>query len=314
MGKFYTNTLALTNIGLLMYAYGDDIKAQEYYQKALQADPLHYDAIWNYSSSLLRQCSAGQSQEWSTAWKMYEYRFKRSQPTKCNRHLPLWDGSIVDSICVLAEQGIGDKIQFGRYISLLKDYCDKIYVECHESLDVFFSDYECVRVPTGSYGIPLCSLPGRFVNIPSEKYLPFTWTGGEKTAVCWWGSPTHANNKYRSCSPHYFKDLAESTGLEMVAITNDPKLLVPKNIEKRVVSNWTECVAKLNMCKQLISVDTSLVHLAGSLGIPTIMLQPYKETDFRWGYGGSNMWYNSVFVVENNQNWDLAFKKVKECI
>jgi ADP-heptose:LPS heptosyltransferase len=67
----------------------------------------------------------------------------------------------------------------------------------------------------------------------------------------------------------------------------------------------------------IVSVDTSIVHLAGSLGVPTIMVQPLMETDFRWGSGEETAWYQSVSIVPNRNNWDEVFAVVRkklECL
>ena len=64
----------------------------------------------------------------------------------------------------------------------------------------------------------------------------------------------------------------------------------------------------------IITVDTSIVHMAGALGARTWMIQPYKETDFRWGTNNdkSNIWYSSVDIYRNPNDWDFVFDRLEE--
>ena len=134
-GKYGQYSSAYNNLGLLHYALGNDKTALEHYSRALNIDPLNYDAIWNYGSALLRSSNC------VDGWKHYEYRFKQPS-SKFKAELPMWDGvSSGSSICVLAEQGIGDKIMFSRYLHLLSEKFTTIYVQCHPSLDCFYSSY-----------------------------------------------------------------------------------------------------------------------------------------------------------------------------
>ena len=65
----------------------------------------------------------------------------------------------------------------------------------------------------------------------------------------------------------------------------------------------------------VVSVDTSLVHMCGSLGRECWMLQPLKETDFRWGdssMGEDNIWYPSVRIIRNPGSWTQTFKIIMD--
>jgi hypothetical protein len=76
-----------------------------------------------------------------------------------------------------------------------------------------------------------------------------------------------------------------------------------------VSGSWMDTVAVLRSLKCVVTVDTAIVHLAGVVGTPCIMLQPLKETDYRWGVGLSeSIWYPSLQIVEN-KGWDNAFDK-----
>lgn len=307
--------LAYNNLGLLSYANGNDQEAIDFYIAALTVNPIHYEGIWNYANALLRKYFSSDSPsatDWANGWSMYEYRFKRENgAVKISTGLPRWNGiSSGNSICVLAEQGLGDKIMFGRYIHLLKKYFKEIYVECHPSLDVFFSDFKICRVPTGEVSIPICSLAGHF-GLISEKWLEGKFTArkfdsGLNIGVVWSGSTTHANDKNRSCPSSYFSALAKYGTLHSLNPSAKPAI----NVIPYSGDSWASTASTLLGLDVVISVDTSIVHLAGTLGVPCIMVQPKHETDFRWGLGHTDTpWYSSVRIV-NHTNWDTAFSIV----
>lgn len=311
-------TLALNNLGLSSYMLGDDTTALSCYTRALTIDPLYYECLWNYANAYLRSGFSGASIDWNKGWSMYSYRFKRPNgAVRITPGVPLWDMVTPGtSIVVMAEQGLGDKIMFSRYIPFLAEYFDKIIIECSEDLEVFYPGYTCVRSALGAapVGIPVCSLAQLFYNRhPSANWMPYdpvlvtTPILQPKIGVVWSGSPTHANNHNRSCLGTYMRDLGDLGTLYSL----NPSERRISGIVPMQTSSWSSTIALVKELTLVITVDTSIVHLCGTLGIPTIMIQPLHETDFRWGnLEGPNYWYPSVHVVNNN-SWDAAFVKVR---
>lgn len=313
-------TLALNNLGLLEYARGNDSLAIDYYKHALSIDPLYYDCLWNLGNATLRKyfsSEVGDAEDWKLGWSLYEYRFKRVNPVRVDNVLPRWDGRSGNKIVVLAEQGHGDKIMFGRYLSHLSLEND-VYVQCHPSLDVFFSDYKIVRDPAevnDAVSVPMCSLAGHF-GLVSADWLSgkFTGVGNGGIGCVWSGSDTHANNRNRSCPSSYFSSLREYGSLYSL----NPAAGSAKSIIDLKPKTWAETCSYILGLDVVVTVDTAIVHLCGTLGVPCIMVQPLVETDFRWGLGHSDTpWYESVVIVGNNNSWDDAFasvRKILECI
>lgn len=313
--------LALNNLGLLEYARGNDSLAISYYHAALKIDPVYYDALWNLSNATLRSyfsSETGSAESWKLGWTLYDYRFKRSSnAVTISSAPPTWDGrSSGTSIVVLAEQGLGDKIQFGRYLHCLYKYFDEVHVECHPSLDCFFSDFKICRSPFESgcsVSVPLCSLAGHF-GLVSESWLSGKFSGrsldGFNIGVVWSGSETHANTRNRNCPASYFLGLREFGSLYNLNLTGNCAGITNLNPK-----SWSETAANVLSMDVVVTVDTSIVHLCGTLGVPCIMIQPLMETDFRWGLNHSDTpWYKSVIIVSNPCSWDLAFDNVKEIL
>ena len=315
-GKYGAYSLAYCNLGLLEYYLGNDDNAIAFYTACLDLDPLHMDAIWNYSTTLLRKGCSGEDINWDTAWKMYSYRFKRSSAVRITNSLHEWDGvSFVDKIVVLSEQGIGDKLMFGRYIHMLSAYCNTVVVQCHPSLDIFFSSWETCREPTDGYGIPICSLAKIFGFAPAQwlNFGPRKVIDG-KIGIVASGSVTHANNRNRSAPGHYFSVLSEFGNLSNLS----PTVLNISGITEEGSLDWNKTIESVLSCSLVISVDTSIVHLCGSLGVPCLVLQPLAETDFRWGNKNldywESYWYPSVTVIRNPGSWKKTFEKVITCL
>ena len=302
-GKYGKYALAVNNIGLMYYASGDDDTAMNCYTTALELDPLYGEAVWNYGNAQLRgsNCSLG--------WDLYEFRFNRGTGSvRIDNSVPRWDGvTCGDEICVQTEQGFGDKIMFGRYLKCLEKYFKKIVVVCHESLDCLYSDYECIRAVRGTVMVPICSL-AMYFGIVEENWLdgkfPAIDLPGRNIGIVWNGSVTHANNANRSCSPHYFKRLSAYGKLWNLNPADDAKWC-----DNSGCKTWAETASFIQGLDIVVSVDTSIVHLAGTLGVPCIMMQPLKETDFRWGHSVDNVWYKSVKCIPN-KDWEKTFSTV----
>ncbi len=314
-------TLALNNLGLLEYAIGLDDNATTLYRHALTIDPLYYDALWNLSNSVLRQyfsSDVGEAKDWELGWKLYEYRFKRNIPGNkdIRTEIEQWDGvSSGNTIVVQTEQGLGDKIMFGRYLPLLKEKFARVVVQCHPSLDCLYDDYEIIRdvfEEPAAVGIPICSLAGIF-GLADEKWLEGKFNArkfdkGFNIGCVWSGSSTHLNNANRSCSPSYFTGLSDLGNLYSI----NPGCRVPKGITDISSESWADTASTVLGLDVVVTVDTSIVHLCGTLGVPCIMIQPLVATDFRWGLGHKdNAWYASVTVIEN-KGWDAAFAEVRK--
>ena len=309
---------ALGNMGLLAYEYGDDLLASSLYVRALSINPLHYMSIWNNSLALLRKyCSGGALHQ--HAWRMHTYRFKA---VKAISSVPVtWTGEKVSKLVVLAEQGIGDRLMYGRYLSLID--CPEIWVQCDASMDCFFSGYKICRTVEESgctVGVPIGNLASIF-GIVDGVWIPRAKTWNPKMTVCveWAGSSTHKNDANRSCYAGYFSMLAKKfPSVRFINVRPDSKSV--RGIEK-LGGTWAESTSIVGGCDLVISVDTSIVHLAGSMGVDCLMLQPLRDTDFRWGNPitkvengmgvEDNIWYSSVKVLEN-PGWDKLFTEVEK--
>ena len=178
---------------------------------------------------------------------------------------------------------------------------------------MFFSDYKTCRLASQSHAevsVPLCSLSAVFglgrahwiacPQVPVSDYI----------LVEYQGSPTHANDINRSCSPAYFTSYL---GGYKLANANPGRRQV-KNIEQIACASWTDTMRAVAGASLVITVDTSLAHLCGSMNRECWLLQPLRATDYRWGHGTTSVLYPSMRIFKNPGNWDVVFKQVKEAL
>lgn len=311
-------SMALSNLGLYYYTMGNDRAAIECYRKGLLADPENYNCSFNLSCALLRQACSGKPELFDEAWTLYQERFRKTPPVSIklpNPHVQLWDGSQVDSILVYAEQGYGDNLMFARYLPLLKNFTKQIFVQCDTSMQPLFAEYDTVfdgRECDATHALPIASLAHIFPMMPGDwlagRYLTAPASEDFNIGIVWAGNPGHANDHNRSTSMHRFHALAKYAKLHCLT----PGFKGSKFINKLDINDWTDTCRAIQSMDLVICVDTSVAHLAGCLGKECWMLQPLKDTDFRWGNHNtsSNVWYDSVKVYRNPNSWDVVFDNV----
>ena len=282
------------------------------YDRAIQLKPDYVDGYWNKS---LLKLLTGQYEE---GWKLYEWR-RQAKATKSNYKLydqPLWLGkeSLQNKILLVeAEQGLGDIIQFCRYIPILENIGAKVILETPKALASIIktipSNFLILEnrqsLPHFDYHIPIMSLPHAFntntQNIPasipylfSDKIKREYWNKklSKKTklrvGLVWSGSTAHRNDKSRSLP---LKDLEpvlqlpfEFHSLQKEVRENDQKTLFEFNQVHQhhdELNDFSDTAALIEEMDLIISVDTSVAHLAGALGKDVWILLSYHP-DYRW--------------------------------
>ena len=323
-GGYAEYELALNNLGLMYYMQGSDKQALETYEKALAINPNYYDCLWNKATAILRQASSGHPEKFKEGWELYEYRFLKTPPVQLKNSKPgltPWDGvTPIKSVIVMAEQGIGDNFMWARYIPLLQKIVPEVWVQCNTDMALMF---QSLGVKTLTYttecdcmnAVTMGSLSKMFPELPEGDWLKNYGDKHEFSSerfnigIVHAGSNTHANNRNRSVPVHRFHGLAKLANLYSLS----PGFKSTKFVNSLPIETWEDTIKYIRGLDLVITVDTSVVHLCGCLGVECWMLQPLKETDFRWGdesMGSRNAWYSSVRVFRNPNNWDVVFDNV----
>lgn len=237
--------------------------------------------------------------DFAEGWPFYESRrWAEEAPVATPRlSFPEWRGEPVSSLLLFPEQGFGDQIQFARYVPLLKARGIAVTLACAPALARLFAPLGVPILPAeGQVVFPPCdawaligSLPLRLgtrpETIPSPApLLARPRPAGGRVGLAWRGKPRPDPN--RSLPPA----LAERILARPEVIS-----LQPEDTGARDFQETAEIMAGLDL---IISIDTAMAHLAGSLGQPTWLLLPALKTDWRWMRDRTDsLWYPSMRIL-----------------
>jgi tetratricopeptide (TPR) repeat protein len=333
---------ALNGRGVSLNALNQQVEAIASFDRALAVDPNHADAHFNKALSLLaigdyRQGFAG-----------YEWRWKRSGARGLHSFgRPLWRGEYPlnhRAILLHAEQGFGDTIQFVRYAVLLARSGAKVTLEVHGPLKPLLSRLEgCESTialgdarPAYDVHCPLGSLPLAFnterATVPADIPYLFADAGrvnlwahrleafsGRRVALVWAGSVNHPNDQNRSIPLASLRPLWTSVAARFVSLqrdlrASDEQLLAASPVLHlgADLADFDDTAAVLDLCDLVITVDTSVAHLAAAMGRPVWILLPFFS-DWRWtATGESSPWYPAARLFRQLRpgDWDGVIARV----
>ena len=326
---------ALCNYGIALQALNQLDGALACYTRALQLRPGLAETQWN--SGLCRLARG----EFELGWQLYEWGRacgQRGPQRVFDRPLWLGEQSLHGKTILLhAEQGLGDTLQFCRYATRVAALGATVWLEVQPSLRTLLAQLPGVSgvvaqgaaLPHFDYHCPLLSLPlalrTRLDSIPAQA--PYLQADPVKTAawsqrlaaerrplvgIAWSGNATHKNDALRSIPLASLASLfeQEATFINIQTELRDSDRATLQQFKVQDVSHdlheFSDTAALLACLDQVISVDTSVAHLAGALGKPTTLLLPYAA-DFRWLLQRADSpWYPSMRLMRQTAigNWD----------
>lgn len=321
IAKYPDFALAYNNLGLIEFDANNFSYAQELYRTAIKLKPDYADAHWNLSLALgLDYFSVPSSGSLEEVVKEYSWRFNKTNPVSIARTIGTneWDGSELGDkkLLIICEQGLGDMIQFMRYAYTFDP--KNIILHLPESLHPLVKKpYQVTNVSTvdHDYWIPMCSLL-KYVPVGTgSSYISGFGSreleGTFKIGIVWKGSAKHQNDKNRSMHYRDFYWLFKyGTVYSLQYDTELPKSV--KDIHKCNIRTWVDTAEYINSMDVIVTVDTSVAHLAGALGKRCITLIPGNGIDWRWGKTNEKcVWYDSMTLVRN-RSMERAEELVRE--
>jgi tetratricopeptide (TPR) repeat protein len=320
------------------------IEALDNFDHAIKLSPDHSIAHWNKALLLL---VSGNFQQ---GWIEHEWRWKSvTKDHVRNFSQPLWLGKESlegKTILLHSEQGFGDTIQFCRYVKLVAKLRAKIILEVEPALVGLLSELEGVNqivtrgdpLPKFDFQCPLLSLPLAFNTtletipaplryVESNRTKVDTWKRklGEKSrkriGIAWSGSHFHNNDHNRSIAIHEILPLlSPSPSYEYISLQKEMRnsdATALESVEIKFFGNelndFSDTAALCELVDIVISVDTSVAHLAGALGKPTWILLPYNP-DWRWLLNRSDSpWYPSMTLYRQKTagDWKTVLSELK---
>ena len=340
------NPDTLNDLGSAFKAMGNHKQALENYTRAIQVNSDHAEAHWNRSLALLL------TSNYTEGWTEYEWRWKSAnrQPRKLAG--PAWQGESLSGrrIFLYTEQGLGDSIQFIRYAQQLKERGATVIVELPSELSRVFATCRGIDqiinqgepLPIFDFHSPLMSLPGllntREGTIPSD--IPYLSPPDDrkvtlsrifdrgspslKVGIVWAGSPKHTNDSNRFCQAQNFLVISNLQSVQLYSLQKGGRVPELSSVEPAGsiidlsghLEDFADTAQALGKLDLLITVDTSVAHLAGAMGTPVWVLLPYVP-DWRWQlHRDDSPWYPSMRLFRQQQpgGWIAVFEQVKKAL
>lgn len=257
---------------------------------------------------------------------------------------PPWlgDGDIAGrTVLVHAEQGLGDTLQFVRYLAPLRRRAARVVLEAQAPLVALLRPLADTVIAAGDplppydQHVPLLSLPLAFgtelAGIPATvPYLPPPVPRAEargpglNVALTFAGSPDHPEDRLRSLPASLLAPIADLAGLTLHVVQRDMGeadrawLRAQPNLRRHddALADFTATAALLAALDLVVSVDTAVAHLAGALGLPVWILVQHAA-DFRWlRERDDSPWYPSarLFRQGPDRRWEPVIDAVARAL
>jgi tetratricopeptide (TPR) repeat protein len=339
---------AHTNRGIALQTLGRHQEALAAFERALVLDKDNADTRHNQALTLL---TLG---DYARGFEAYEARWQRTGMPARRRSLgkPLWLGEYPlgrKTILLHHEQGLGDTIHFVRYAALLARAGAKVLVEVPPELTSLLGRVEGVAgvvasgspLPTFDVHCPMGSLPRALRTEPSTipASIPYLTANVERIAkwrerierlpapriaIAWSGRATHANDRNRSIAlarlePLFVHERASFVSIQRELRSEDAAAL--SRMQRLIhvgddLNDFEDTAAVVALADLLISVDTSVVHLAAAMGRPTWIMVPFWP-DWRWMLDRDDSpWYPNARLFRQHApgDWDGVIARVREAL
>jgi tetratricopeptide (TPR) repeat protein len=335
---------AQLSLGIVRLQAGRVGESLDALRTAVALAPEHADAHSNLGHALFV------SGDWEAAWPHFEYRFRRQArrvELRAPPGLARWDGTVSAELelWLIAEQGLGDQLQFARYAQILADRGVRCVIMCDPRLVQILSlaplgirvaPFAATADPAAARWYPLMSLPGwhrtRPDSVPAAAgYLGAdarridAWrarlpaTRGRRVALAWAGNPRMETGRFAGRSPPLaaLAPLMNVTDVSFISLQKGPgeeqldavpfggSILRLPALDEGPDA-FLDTAAVLKCVDLLVTSDSAIAHLAGGLGVRTWLCLMH-EPDWRWMLGGRDTpWYESMRLFRQTTRNDWA--------
>jgi tetratricopeptide (TPR) repeat protein len=335
---------AWANLGTTLHHAGEFEEAMFALRRAIALAPEHANAHSGLGILLLMHGDLGEG------WDEYEWRLRSSERKGPRFPEKPWQGEnlVGKHIYVQAEQGFGDSLHFARYLPLLIARGAKVTLRVHQQIVTLLRESLPGITVLGDRGQPdpydwdavLLSLPRllktRLQTIPARvPYLrppqeaALRWQTrlaqmpGLKIGIVWAGNPEHVNDSRRSLDLSLLAPLFAVSGTSFASLQVGPHsadLRRFKDVRPAIndvspdLNEFADSAGAVAALDMVITVDTSVAHLAGGLGKPAWVLLPWV-TDWRWMIGREDCpWYPTMrmFRQRRGQDWAEIIARIAE--
>jgi tetratricopeptide (TPR) repeat protein len=335
---------ALTHLGRAFCNLNRTNEAIAHVRQAIRIRPSLDQAHWCLALALLV------SGQWAEGWEEYEWRLRMDPKLDPKLDVPKWRGEAAPNATILlcCEQGAGDTVQFLRYAPLVKARVGRVVLSCQDNLVTLARTAEGLdEVVPKSKSLPRCdryamllSLPQIFGTTPETvparvPYLRAPEVSADEQVVrtdptvlriglVWAGNPKHGNDANRSVPFPKLAPLLATPGARFFSLQVGARAADwAQEAENDPLSDWSgrlqdyaDTAAAMMRLDLVITVDTSVAHVAGALGRPVWTLHPFAP-DWRWLlHGSKSAWYPTMRLFRQPQpgDWETVVAEVAKAL
>jgi hypothetical protein len=324
---------ALNLSGIVAGQRGDLDAALDSFDRVLALQPDNAHAHFNKANILLLRG------DWNAGWPHYEWRWHLAEfarPAGSMPVRPLWLGAESlqgKTILLRCEQGLGDTLQFCRYVRLLAERGAHVILEAQRPLVSLLADLDGLGqiltqgspLPECDFHCPLLSLPFAFNTTTASVPQPQAYLAGDAAKVAEWrarlgaasvprvglvwrGTAVRANDDRRSVPlqmllghlPRRFEYVSlqkHVDALDAAVLREDPRVASFAD----QLHDFSDTAALCQCMDIVVSIDTSVAHLSAALGKPTLVLLQYSPA-WRWLLDRDDSpWYRCVRLIRQPQ-------------
>ncbi len=320
-------------LGMVFYDLGRLDEAMACFERSLVIQPNYPEVRRNRACVWLAQG------DFLKGWPEAEWRLECDDSGKWPFSQPRWDGSPLAgrTLLVYAEQGLGDTLQFIRYIPLVEKCGGRVLVQVQPALVPLltqsgFGRWLTTPVTAANFDIqsPLMSLAGLLGDLKGQPFWerPYLtadpnrvtqWErrlrdiAGFKIGIAWAGNPNMAQDRHRSVRLAQFAPLASVPGVRLISLQKGgPREQLAETVGQVDVINladdldstggaFVDTAAMMRNLDLVIAVDTSVAHLAGGLGV-NVWVPLQISPDWRWlTCGEETPWYPSMRLFRQSE-------------
>jgi tetratricopeptide (TPR) repeat protein len=353
IAEYPQSAAAWNGCGVLLCRLGRHREAIASYERAIAIDPADPSPRWNLALAWL---TLG---ELRTGWEWFEARLEVPglQEGLPPPDLPRWDGQASlagKSIVVHAEYGLGDTLQFCRYVKRLPALGARVFFAVPPGLRVLLATLDPAvelmslgePTPAADYQCPLLSLPRAFGterhSIPAETpYLTADaarmdfWArrlpvAGRRIGIAWRGNPVADQRGLagRAIPLGHFEALLADPAVTLVSLQKGAGIdeLASVAFGERILNfgesldagpdAFVDSAAIMRNLDLVVTTDTSVAHLAGALGVP-VWVALHTAADWRWFLGREDSpWYPRMRLFRQQQagDWSGVFAAMAQCL
>ncbi len=327
------------NLGNSLRDQGKTIEALACYEAALKLRPEYPAARFN---RCLLWLLLG---EYRRGWPEYIWRWRCPGAPARRFRQPLWDGANLGGRTILLhdDQGLGDFMQMIRFAPLVQRRGGVVVVECPLPLVPLLRGAAGIDrlIPAGE-PLPDCAVHAWLFALPGAlgttletipAHVPYLAADLVKNhprprdsshprelriGIVWQGSPTHQKDRHRSVPLAQLAPLARVPGVRLFSLQKGARIEESAGADFPVTdlagthAHFGETASAISNLDLVIGVDTSVIHCAGALGVPTWVALPFVN-DWRWLLGRADSpWYPTVRLFRQQQPgaWQNVFESM----